>query len=245
MLDLADGDPPFGVLDPDHLVDDLCEVARAPAKAADLRLQPVAPVGRGQVLRQVHAIEDVGDGAQPVDHVAAGPYHFAIVGVPGVDAWPDAIGGAVLVAPAGTRACADILHDGFAEGSARRPQIVGGVTERLERLRAQRPPRGSGQAVHGAATCRGIPHGASQGQQILTSRFLAQRVGGRVLEVVGLVEHEPFGTVEPLVPGDEQGVVQDADVRGAQAVACPPDEVAPVESTLRRSERSRTRQPET
>ena len=95
---------------------------------------------------------------------------------------------------------------------------------RIRRLPSQRPSRGIGQAPYGAAALR-IPECVAHGAQVVTAHVLGERVGGRVLKVVGLVEDQVLGMLEPFVVRHDESVVEYGHVGVAQPVPGPAMEI--------------------
>ena len=91
-----------------------------------------------------------------------------------------------------------------------------------------RPSGGVRQAAHRPAPAKRIPQRVAQRGQVVTGDRVGEGVGGGVLEVVGLVEDQMLGVVDPLVIRHDQCMVEHRDMGVREALARPTMKVEPV-----------------
>ena len=168
---------------------------------------------------------------------------MAVVGVPGVVAAPYPVRCRILVGDAGSGSYTQVAHQCAAEAlrlstdmgdtpSDRAQRLVrsgfgcgtlnrafGVVAEiqlgRLLGLDAPRPPGRVRQSPDRSASVTRLPECIAQRDYVVLRNRTTESVGGSILKVVGLVKDQPFGMLNPLVIGDDQGVVEHRHMRMA------------------------------
>ena len=201
---------------------------RRPSLAISV-LEAVAPVGGGQLARQVHLVQYLGDATQGLPEVGPGagsPRHS-----PGAGYRSTAGRGMPWgTRPPCRRRCGCVRTAPAPRRSGRLlpapPPLPSGVPRGARRVGATRSRR---RPMDGAAAAAAVPEFARQGLHVGPPGFLCQCVGGGVLQVVRLVQNEPRGMIQPLVPGDDEGVVQHGDMGVTQAIAGSAQKVALVQ----------------